>query len=313
MNILICGSNPIGFIYGYLLTKAGHCVEHWIEEESRFMQVEPIQVSILDGRERKKVEQRQEKYSIRIAEEQKEYDVILMSGDCVQLEQMIQMLHEQNRSGPIVLLTPIWQSADEVKNMLHNQKYMLAFPIASGAFEENRVTGVVFSHVMLESKKKSNASFYDTVCNLFHSIQIQKKTPYDMFEWNWIYIAVGAGIMVSLPKGKRIEQGIQELMQQPTQFQKTVKTIKACLKIVEARGVDFSHYQKEVSIYYLPTTMLRMMSKRALQNNSLIQSMLKTPQQLEWIQTLTNEVYEWGKTNHVKAPIFYEAYNKKRI
>lgn len=56
MKIMIFGAGAIGTIYGYVLSKAGNEVVHYVRPNRATQIKDGIQVSILDGRNEKKCE-----------------------------------------------------------------------------------------------------------------------------------------------------------------------------------------------------------------------------------------------------------------
>ena len=54
MKILVIGIGVIGSIYGYVFSKAGHTVTHYLRKDSKKNNIHTLNVHILDGRGHKK-------------------------------------------------------------------------------------------------------------------------------------------------------------------------------------------------------------------------------------------------------------------
>ena len=57
MKILVLGLGVIGTTYGYLFSKQGHKVEHYIRPSSINKAIEHLSVGLLDGRHNKKADE----------------------------------------------------------------------------------------------------------------------------------------------------------------------------------------------------------------------------------------------------------------
>ena len=78
MRVAILGLGVIGTTYAYAFQKAGHETFHIIREGRKDIP-SVISVQLLDGRYNAKGEEKQDKYKVSIAENNEEYDFIIVS------------------------------------------------------------------------------------------------------------------------------------------------------------------------------------------------------------------------------------------
>lgn len=310
MNILIVGLGVIGTTYGYLFSKAGHNVEHYIRKTSKNYNVKELKVELLDGRMNSKGENIQDTYLIHKASQQ-HYDLIFVSVPSGKIESVVEELNKENITGTILLGCGIWEERSFLKNIMKDREWILGYPVAGGNITKDILYCCVFDHFMLEKKEKASISNYDDIQTLFNKCQIELEQPYDMLEWIWLHMAINAGVVsVAGRYGdmKDVSTSAENLMNSSKKLSEAVRSIRETSKIVGSRGVTLKHYNNELFAYKLPTIISSPIMKRMFATNILTRKIMTLHSNLQDLLYVCQCVYDEGKKNKIEAPLFYNNY-----
>jgi 2-dehydropantoate 2-reductase len=311
LNILIIGLGVIGTTYGYVFSKAGPTVEHYIRKTSKNYNIEKLNVEILDGRFESKGKQSSDTYIVNKASK-KVYDFIFVAIPSGNIQSVIEVLDNEEIKGTIILACGIWENHDYVNNLMAKKDYILGYPVAGGNIDNGTLNCCVFDHFMLESKEKSNISNYDELLGLFSSSNVTLEHPYDMLEWIWLHMAINAGVVSVAGKYgdiNNVSESAEKLMNSTKKLSEAVKSIRETSKIVESRGVTLKRYNNELIAYKLPTIISSPIMKRMFATNILTRKIMTLHSNLQDLLFVCRCVYDEGKQNGVSAPIFYKNYD----
>ena len=317
MKILVLGLGVIGTTYGYLFSKQGHKVEHYIRPSSTNKAIEHLSVGLLDGRHNKKGDEIDDQYRIIHATEGTHYDLIIVSISSLKLADVIETINKMRFEGTLLLFCGIWEKRAYIDQIMNGHKYILGYPVAGGRIDRDkkRLECVVFDHVMLEKEANSHISNYTNIEHLFREIGIQTECPYDMLSWIWLHLAINAGVISTISSimgttNTDPKQAVTKFMDSPTNLKHAIKAIRECIRIAQARGIKLSDYRNETLPYRLPTWLSAWMMKRMFATNRLTRRIMQLHTNLPDLVYICNKVYKEGKKHNVSAPLFYTAFEK---
>jgi len=311
MNILIIGLGVIGTTYGYLFSKGGNNVEHYIRKSSKNYNITELKVEMLDGRVKSKGEMYKDTYRVKKATEKK-YDFIFVSVPSGKIENVIEELEREEITGTIVLGCGIWENRQFIEKIMKDREWILGYPVAGGSIKDGLLNCCVFDHFMLEKEEKASISNYKELSNLFTTCQIKLEKPYDMLEWIWLHMAINAGVVSVAGRYGDINDvsaSAESLMNSTTKLSEAVKSIRETSKIVESRGVVLKRYNNELFVYKLPTILSSPVMKRMFATNILTRKIMTLHSNLQDLLFVCQCVYDEGKQNNISAPIFYKNYD----
>ncbi|ORX76724.1 hypothetical protein BCR32DRAFT_296072 [Anaeromyces robustus] len=311
MNILIIGLGVIGTTYGYVFSKAGHHVEHYIRKSSKNYNIKDLKVELLDGRVNSKGENVQDNYIVNKTTNQQQYDLIFVSVPSGKIESVLEELNKEKITGPILLGCGIWEKRSYIEEIMKDKEWILGYPVAGGNITDGTLYCCVFNNFMLETKEKTNISNYDDIKELFNQSQIKLEQPYDMLEWIWLHMAINAGVVsVAGRYGdiNDVSSSAEGLMNSTKKLAEAVRSIRETSKIVESRGVTLKHYNNELFAYKLPTIISSPIMKRMFATNILTRKIMTLHSNLSDLLYVCQCVYDEGKKNKIEAPIFYNNY-----
>jgi len=311
MNILIIGLGVIGTTYGYLFSKAGHRVEHYIRKSSKNYNVSNLKVELLDGRtDSSKGQSSQDTYEVNKAS-RKDYDFIFISVPSGKIEGVVEELEKEGITGTLLLGCGIWENRTYVETILKGQAWILGYPVAGGNIQEGTLNCCVFDHFMLEKPEKASIPNYDVLQELFSGCHIELEQPYDMLEWIWLHMAINAGVVSVAGRYGDINDAsasAESLMNSRAKLAEVVRSIRETSKIVESRGVVLKHYNNELFAYKLPTIISSPIMKRMFATQVLTRKIMTLHSNIQDLLYVCRCVYDEGKKNGIAAPIFYKNY-----
>lgn len=307
-NICVLGLGVIGTTYAYALQDKGVDVEHLIRESKRATAPSTLDVKLLDGRYNSKGEEKTGTYKVTQAAPGSSYDFILVSVASGKLEAAIESLRSNDISGTLVLFCNLWNDRKYIESVVGDYPYVMAFPTAGGHMEDGKLDCVLFDHIMLESKSKSDIDNYDDLILYLSKADIKTENPHDMVEWIWIHMAVNAGVTSTAARDGIIDNPKQlalDLMSDHKALTKAVKTIRETLKVVEGRGVDLKLYKDEINAYKIPAGIAGVAMKHLFAGNELTRRIMTLHNDIADILYGCDCVYDEGKRQGIDLPLFY--------
>ena len=312
MDILTIGLGTIGTTYSYLFNKAGHNVEHYIRKSSKKINITELNVDMLDGRNNKKGDHYTDTYKVN-THTKDNYDFIFISMPAGNIESVIETLNSNNIKGTIILCCGIWEDKKYLEKIMQGREYILGYPVAGGNIVDTTLTCCIFDHFILEKKENSKIDNYYKLVELFESCNIKLETPYDMLEWIWLHMAINAGVVSIAAKYADMDnptEAAENLMSSSKLLAEAVCAIRETSKIIKARGVNLKHYRNELWGYKLPIFVSAPIMKRMFATNILTRKIMTLHNNTEDLLFVCKCLYDTGKQYNIKAPIFYNAYEK---
>lgn len=134
-----------------------------------------------------------------------------------------------------------------------------------------------------------------------------------MLEWIWLHMAINAGVVSIAAKYADMDnptEAAENLMSSSKLLAEAVCAIRETSKIVKARGVNLKHYRNELWGYKLPIFISAPIMKRMFATNILTRKIMTLHNNTEDLLFVCKCLYDTGKQYNIKAPIFYNAYEK---
>lgn len=311
MKIMVIGLGVIGTTYAYCFQKAGHTVKHFIRDNKQAACPQKLEIDLLDGRHSKKGIAKQDLYSVEISPSDGSYDFIFVSVSSGKLGSVISSLQEKGITGTLVLFCGIWQDRNELDKILNGWDFILAYPVAGGTLNQNRLECVIFDHIMLERREKAHISNYDSLLELLKSAKIEVECPYDMLEWIWLHMAINAAVITTIAKyGKmdEISHSAETAMNSPRILSEVVRAVRETANIISSRGVQLEHYKNELLPYKIPAFVAGRIMCHMFRTNELTRKIMLLHSNVDDLLYVCKNVYDCGVQNQIDAPIFYKNY-----
>jgi 2-dehydropantoate 2-reductase len=315
MKIMILGLGVIGVTYGYAFQKAGFAVEHWIRESKRTDCPQQLAVKLLDGRRTRKGETVRDTYTVNLAQANQTYGLIVISVSSNKLAAALETLNSNNINGTILLLNGIKEERADLDAMMGERPYILGYPVAGGQMDvaQSGVDSVLFDHIMLEREEKARITHYAEIVALFHKAGIKTESPHDMLEWIWLHMAINAGVITTAATLGSIANSAaaaRRVMNSAAALSQAILTIRESVKVVEARGVDLSHYRKDLLPYKLPSRLAGWIMKAMFRTSLLTRRIMELHANLEDLLYVCSSVYDKGKELQITTDRFERNYNR---
>ena len=311
MRIAVLGIGVIGTTYAYAFQKAGHDTFHIVREGKEIPS--EIGVHILDGRCDPKGKEKDDVYHVTAAEDDSDYDLILISVASGRLEGAMDTVRKRGIRGTIVLFCNFWNDRKDIERIIGDYEYITAFPTAGGHMSGDKLNCVLFDHIMLEGEAKAGISNYAGITDLLRSADLKWEIPPDMFEWIWIHMAINAGVTSTAGRAGDLDDPnklARELMSDAKALTLAVKTIRETLQTVKARGVDLKLYNNELLPYKIPSGIAGIAMKKLFSSNELTSRIMTLHNDISDILYGCKCVYDEGRKRGLSLPLFYENMDK---
>ncbi|MDR1408884.1 MAG: ketopantoate reductase family protein [Oscillospiraceae bacterium] len=313
VKICVLGVGVIGTTYGYVFQKAGHQVEHLVRENQRNTVPKQLSVHLLDGRYNNKGEEKQNSYTITLAQPYTSYDFILVSVASGNVKNAVETLASNGLSGTLILFCNFWNDRQDIVGMVDEYPYIVGFPTAGGCMEQDNLNCVLFDHIMMENEVKANIPNYDDLSRLLITSDIAAKVPHDMVEWIWLHMAINAGVTSSAARNGQLENPRQlalNLMGDSKALSEAVKTIRETILVVASRGVDLRLYNNEIMPYKFPSVIAGVVMKRMFAGNELTSRIMTLHNDIDDILYGCTSVYNTAKDQGLNLPLYYKKMDK---
>lgn len=341
MRILMVGLGAISATYGTLLQEADHEVEHVLRPGSTAAGIEQVTVHLLDGRDDSRTgTEREGTYTVTLARPGTSYDLIVCAIGCLDLPAVVDTLSRNSLSGPMLVFSGTWQDRAHIEEVLEGRPHALGYPVAGVRLDRpaRELDAVVFDHVVLEGGRgvggaggrgdggsggNGSSRGYeggyadpDTLAaarHAFSSVGLTCETPADMLQWIWIHMAVNAAVISEAARGADLSDpsaAAERLMDSTSRLRRVIVSIRECLAIVAARGVDLGRFRGEVAPYRVPALLAAPVMKRMFARNALTRRIMVLHSNPADLVFICRSVEEEGRRLGVQAPHFFAAYEE---
>jgi 2-dehydropantoate 2-reductase len=307
MKVLIIGAGAIGLIYGYLLSKSGNQVCHYVRKSRYDKLKDGINVELLDARDEKKPRLIEDLYKIDLRTDFNgtlDYDFILVSMKHGSLDSILKSLRDNNVKNTIVFFNGIWRDVSYVNDFISSDQYLWGYPVAGGNmnYETNLLKAAVLDHVILNEINDTRTKRLESISNMFKEASIKVENPANIIHWIWIHMAINAGVISTC-----LKYGCaSEFMDSLDGLKEGILTIRETLKVAEARGVNLRQFSGEISSFKIPTFISTRIMKKLFKKNIPVRQIMELHNNLDDLFELCTDVYQSVFEYKIKAPLFTE-------
>ncbi|PEJ11471.1 ketopantoate reductase family protein [Bacillus wiedmannii] len=259
MKILIFGAGVIGSVYGYVLTKAGFDVTHYVRPKNVEKLEQGILLNLFDGRDKKRVENTSEIYKLKIVDELPsfdQFDLVLVSVRHYQLESVLPLISKKMGKADILFFNHLWDDFEKIDSYIPREKYLWGFPSAGGGFYNTDsviLNGVIMDKVFLGEVGGQKTPRIEKITKMFNKARIQTDIQNNMLHWLWKQFALNAGISsMTVKSGSAVN-----FMDNIQNLQQGVLNIREALEVCKARGVNIKEFT-DAKIFFLPSWLAAM-------------------------------------------------------
>jgi ketopantoate reductase len=307
MKILVIGAGAIGNIYGYLLSKSGNKVCHYVRNTRYNNLKNGINVELLDARDEKKPRLIEDLYRIDLITDLSgnlDYDFILVSMKHGSIEPILKSFRDNNVKNTIVFFNGIWRDVNYVNDFISSDQYLWGYPVAGGNmnYESNILKAAVLDHVVLNEINDSKTERLDSISNTFKEASIKVETPSNIIHWIWIHMAINAGVISTCLKYGSASKFMDSL----DGLKEGILTIRETLKVAEARGVNLRQFSGEINSFKIPTFISTRIMKNLFKKNIPVRQIMELHNNLDDLFELCTDVYNSILEYNIKAPLFTE-------
>jgi 2-dehydropantoate 2-reductase len=313
VDVAIIGLGVIGTTYGYALQKAGHATCHLVRPSKRDVIPSSLVVSLLDGRKNPKGRAVTDTYDVRLAQPGGRYDMIIVSVSSDKLASAIRTLADEGIDGPVLLMNGITDDRTTLTTLMGGRPFVLGYPVAGGQIDAAaaRLDAVLFDHMMLESRAKAGLPQYDQWASAFSDAGITLECPADMLEWIWLHMAINAGVITTAATLGPIDDtaaAARRLMDDSRALALAVRTIRECVQVVAARGIDLRAYSSEIAPYRTPAWRAGIVMKRMFAGNALTRRIMELHANKADLLYVCGSIHNEARRHSVTTPLFDAAY-----
>ena len=307
MKILIIGAGAIGTIYGYLLSKSGNQVCHYVKGTRYDKLKKGINVELLDARDEKKPRLIEDLYKIDLRTDfsgNLDYDFILVSMKHGSLESILKSFRDNNVKNTIVFFNGVWRDITYVNDFISSDQYLWGYPVAGGNmnYENNLLKAAVLDHVVLNEINNSKTRRLESISNTFKEASIKVETPANIIHWVWIHMAINAGVISTCLKYGSASKFMDSL----DGLKEGILTIRETLKVAEARGVDLRQFSGEINSFKIPTFISTRIMKNLFKKNIPVRQIMELHNNVDDLFEICTDVYNSVIEYKIKAPLFTE-------
>ncbi|MGG0537713.1 ketopantoate reductase family protein [Priestia aryabhattai] len=306
MRILIFGAGVIGSIYGYTLQKAGFDVTHYIRPSSMKQLDKGLILNLLDGRNKKKLENITDTYKMNIINELpsfNEFDLILISVKHYQLNNILPIISKKMGKANILFFNHLWTDFETIDKYIPREKYLWGFPSAGGGFDyqdANKLNGVIMDQVYLGEINGDVTPRMKTIKQMFNMANIRVSYQQNILHWLWKQFALNAGISSMITKSG----GAKQFMSDFSSMHEGVLCIREILKICKSRGVNMKEFG-DARAFFLPSWIATFGFWITMKTNKPQRTIFQLYNGAEEIKQVYYNVLDTSEELNVSMPVFH--------
>lgn len=145
------------------------------------------------------------------------------------------------------------------------------------------------------------------------SVGLTCETPADMLQWIWVHMAINAAVISEAARGADLSDpsaAAERLMDGTSRLRRVIVSIRECLAIVAARGVDLARFRGEVAPYRIPALLAAPVMRRMFARNALTRRIMTLHSNPADLVFICRSVEEEGRRLGVPTPHFHAAYEE---
>lgn len=234
MRVCIVGAGVIGTIYGYVFSKAGHDVVHFVRRGRSDRLRHGVVINLLDARGVAPVEMKGS-YRPAVVETLRDAsaELVLTSVLHYQVPSLLPLLEAETGDAEILFFNNLWSSFAPIDERLRG-RYLWGFPVAGGGFDDGVLEAALLRDVHVGAPEGVEASRVERASSLFSSCGLDVQLEPEMLAWLWVHFAIEAGVIATAVKAG----GVAAFLADVDAIAEAVLAVRDGLAVVSARGVD---------------------------------------------------------------------------
>jgi 2-dehydropantoate 2-reductase len=296
MRILVFGAGVIGTIYGYVLSKAGHEVIHYVRQGKSKTLQPGINLFMVDGRQ-KKAPDISDHYSIKLTEtlsSNDKYDLVIVSVRHYQLDSVLPVLKEGIGNATILFFNGNWSGLQNVDQYFSRSQYLWGFPVAGGGY-----TGLTLNAALLEEIRLGEIDGEDTerlhiIKKAFEDAGLKVDTQKGILSWLWVHFAINCGIIGAAFKAG----GASALLNSVSHLRTGILAGREALTVCEKRGVDIKKFP-DAKAFSMPSWIGAFAVWLMMKTNRPARKIMETHTAIDELQKMYFDLLETAEELHV--------------
>ncbi|GKU77885.1 ketopantoate reductase family protein [Paenibacillus sp. L3-i20] len=304
MNILVFGAGVIGSVYGYVLSRGGHHVVHYVRSERLNELQDGIKLNLLDGRNKKRPQEIQDNYKAEMVDELPDlntFDLVLISVRHYQVEAVLQLLAGKLGKADILVLNHSWQDISEVSKAIPKEKCLWGFPGAGGGFDLNHnhvLNGVLMNNVNLGEWNGEVTSRLKNVAQMFQNIGVKPVLQSNIGHWLQKHFAINAGISSSIMQSGSAEK----FMSSVGDISQGVLAVREGFEVCKSRGVDIKSFS-DAKAFYLPVWLVAFSFRMMLKTDKVQRRIFELYNGTEEIKRIYQDIRATAEQHQIRIPV----------
>jgi 2-dehydropantoate 2-reductase len=301
MKILVIGAGVIGTIYGYVLSQAGNDVTHYVRPGKKQLFKNGIQMRLLDGRQKKPVDQ-EVVYPLKLTESltpEHDYELILVSVRHYQLESVLPLLKENVGKADVLFFNGIWSGFEQIDAFLPRSKYLWGFPVAGGGYINQKLDAAILDEIRLGEVDGQPTERLERIAELFKNTGLKVDIQKNILHWLWVHFAINCGVIAAAFKAG----GAREFLNSVTDLRLGILAGREALSVCQARGVDPRSFEDARS-FYAPALLGAVSVWLMMKTNGPARKIMERHTAMDELQRMVHDLLETGEQLKIDMPVY---------
>lgn len=240
VKTLIVGAGVIGSIYGWVLSRGGYDITHFVRPGKSPQLAKGIPIDILDSRKGYD-KQYIGHYNLKVTEalnSSESFEFVIIPTKPYLVEDALKQIIPYTAGANYLLLTQNWNSTAAIDMLLPQSRYVYGDAKAGGSFQNATLISAIFPTIDLGKVNGRKDNSFTQIATLFDSIGIQPILQDNILYYIWVQYAINAGLWPALVRAG----GLEALLRDRRTGDLSLFAVKECLEVVALRGVDLKKY-----------------------------------------------------------------------
>ena len=299
MKILIFGTGVIGAIYGYILSRAGNDVTHYVRPGKAASLQNGIEMRLLDGRS-KRPHPDMVHYQAAIVERfspADRYDLVIVSVRHYQLDAILPVLKAGIGDADLLFFNGMWDSLEKMDGCFPRSRYLWGYPVAGGGYQGKCLEAALLDNVILGEMDGQKTARLDRIQQTFEQAGLKVEIQPNILHWLWVHFAFNCGMIAAAIKAG----GPDQLLNSIPRLHDGILAGREALAVCTARGVDV-HAFTDAGPFYLPAWLGATAFWFMMKTNVPARKIVETHTAIDELQRMYRDVLKTGTDCHIPMP-----------
>lgn len=196
VKTLIVGAGVIGSIYGWVLSRGGYDITHFVRPGKSPQLAKGIPIDILDSRKGYD-KQYIGHYNLKVTEalnSSESFEFVIIPTKPYLVEDALKQIIPYTAGANYLLLTQNWNSTAAIDMLLPQSRYVYGDAKAGGSFQNATLISAIFPTIDLGKVNGRKDNSFTQIATLFDSIGIQPILRDNILYYIWVQYAINAGL-----------------------------------------------------------------------------------------------------------------------